>query len=244
MNIEEQKLYSEIFSILIEKKKKEKKKKKKKKGVPSAYNKPRRIKKGEPGYGKKKFVVHARNKDGKTKVIRFGDANLEIKRDSKKRRDSFRARHKCDTANDILSAKYWSCKQWRKKSKVMDSKVFDPKSGKIITESVVVYEYIFENANMRNRYIEYYNKSNQATNFAKKSEALNKVFMEMSRQTEDNLNKQRLFKLYALLKKCKTNETFEDFIQKYQRIIFEIADNIGFQIVNYEDNQNNQNIQN
>ena len=36
-------------------------------------NKPRRIRKGEPGYGKKKFVVVA-SAGGKKKVIRFGDA--------------------------------------------------------------------------------------------------------------------------------------------------------------------------
>jgi len=26
---------------------------------------------------------------------------------------SFRARHKCDTAKDKTSARYWSCYQWR-----------------------------------------------------------------------------------------------------------------------------------
>jgi hypothetical protein len=77
-----------------------------------AYNKPRRIRKGEPGYGKKKFVVLARNEAGKTRLIRFGDANMEIKRDNPARRKSFRARHKCDTATDKLSARYWSCKKW------------------------------------------------------------------------------------------------------------------------------------
>ena len=85
-----------------------------------AFNKPRRIKKGEPGYGKKKFVVLARNAAGKTRLIRYGDANMEIKRDDPDRRKSFRARHKCDSANDILSARYWSCKQWRAGSKVED----------------------------------------------------------------------------------------------------------------------------
>jgi hypothetical protein len=81
-------------------------------GVPTEYNKPRRIRRGEPGYGKKKFVVHARNAAGKTRVIRYGDANMEIKRDSPARRKSFRARHKCDTAKDKLSARYWSCLRW------------------------------------------------------------------------------------------------------------------------------------
>ena len=74
-------------------------------------NSPRRIRKGEAGHGKKKFVVKA-CKDGKEKIIRYGDANLEIKKDSPKRRKSFRARHKCDTAKDKMSARYWSCKKW------------------------------------------------------------------------------------------------------------------------------------
>jgi hypothetical protein len=85
-----------------------------------AFNKPRRIKQGEPGYGKKKFVVLARNAEGKTRLIRFGDANMEIKRDDPDRRKNFRSRHKCASANDILSARHWSCKQWRAGSKVED----------------------------------------------------------------------------------------------------------------------------
>lgn len=87
-------------------------------GAPEEYNKPRRIRQGEPGYGKKKFVVNARNAQGKTRVIRFGDAKMEIKRDDPERRSNFRARHNCASAKDILSARYWSCKQWRSKEKV------------------------------------------------------------------------------------------------------------------------------
>jgi hypothetical protein len=216
MNIEEQKLYSQIFSILIEKKKKEKKKKKK--GVPSAYNKPRRIKKGEPGYGKKKFVVHARNKDGKTKVIRFGDANLEIKRDSKERRDSFRARHNCENAKDILTARYWSCKQWRKKSKVMDSKVFDPKSGKIITESVVVYEYIFENQQFENRIKEY---SKRYTN-------LKDVYLHLLEDLKDEHGGEQNFPEYEqLLAAINGSNTVLD-LMPYKDQMSEISNRIDF----------------
>ena len=65
-------------------------------------NKPRRIRKGEPGYGKKKFVVVA-SSGGKKKVIRFGDAKMAIRR---------------ATAKNKLTAKYWSCYQWRAGSKV------------------------------------------------------------------------------------------------------------------------------
>jgi len=52
-------------------------------------------------------------KDGKEKIIRFGDANMTIKKSDPKRRKSFRARHGCDTKKlDKLSARYWSCKMW------------------------------------------------------------------------------------------------------------------------------------
>ncbi len=61
--------------------------------------------------GPKKFVVKA-CKDGKEKVIRFGDPNMKIKKNIPARRKSFRARHKCDTAKDKFTARYWSCKQW------------------------------------------------------------------------------------------------------------------------------------
>jgi len=87
-------------------------------GVPSEYNSPRRIREGEPGFGVKKFVVYAQNDDGDVRVVRFGDANMEIRRDNPARRASFNARHKCDTADDVLTARYWSCRQWRANAKV------------------------------------------------------------------------------------------------------------------------------
>jgi len=50
---------------------------------------------------------------GKEKIVRFGDANMTIKKNNPKRRKSFRARHGCDKGTlDKLKAKYWSCKQW------------------------------------------------------------------------------------------------------------------------------------
>ena len=52
--------------------------------------------------GGKKFVVKA-CKDGKEKIIRFGDANMKIKKNIPARRKSFRARHRCDTAKDKCS---------------------------------------------------------------------------------------------------------------------------------------------
>ena len=82
-------------------------------GIPKKHNSPRRIRKGEPGYGKRKFVVNAKQGD-QTKVIRYGDANMEIKRDSPARKKSFRARHGCDKnpKPSKMTAKYWSCRNW------------------------------------------------------------------------------------------------------------------------------------
>ena len=74
-------------------------------------NSPRRITKGEAGHGRKKFVVKACS-GGKEKIVMFGDANMEIKKDNPERRKNFRARHNCAEAKDKMSAKYWSCKAW------------------------------------------------------------------------------------------------------------------------------------
>lgn len=82
-------------------------------------NKPSRITKGEPGYGRKKFKVYVKDGD-KVKKVMFGDPNLSIKRSNDAKRRSFRARHKCDTAKDKTKARYWSCKMWEKKRKVSD----------------------------------------------------------------------------------------------------------------------------
>ena len=55
-------------------------------------NKPRRIGKGEPSYGKKKSVVYVMDK-GKVKKVTFGDPNMKIKKNQPKRRSNFRSRH-------------------------------------------------------------------------------------------------------------------------------------------------------
>ena len=74
-------------------------------------NKPFRLK-----GGKKKFGVYVKNpKTGNVIMVKFGDPNMEIKRDDPARRRNFRARHKCDTAKDKTTPRYWSCKFWSKK---------------------------------------------------------------------------------------------------------------------------------
>jgi len=74
-------------------------------------NSPSRISKGEPGYKRKKFKVYVKDGDKVIKVM-FGDPNMEIRKDNPAARKSFRARHKCDTATDKTTPRYWSCKMW------------------------------------------------------------------------------------------------------------------------------------
>jgi hypothetical protein len=70
-------------------------------------NKPFRT----PG-GPKKFAVYVKNGSGNVIIVRFGDPNMTIKKDNPERRKSFRARHRCDTAKDKTTPRYWSCKMW------------------------------------------------------------------------------------------------------------------------------------
>ena len=75
----------------------------------------------------KKFAVYVKNpKTNNVNIVRFGDPNMEIRRDNPKRLKSFRARHKCSTRDDPTTASYWSCKMWEKDKSVteyLDSKI-------------------------------------------------------------------------------------------------------------------------
>ena len=66
--------------------------------------------------GPKKFYVYVKDGD-KVKKITFGDKGgsstgetLSVKIADPKARKAFADRHNCDTANDKLSARYWSCR--------------------------------------------------------------------------------------------------------------------------------------
>ena len=76
-------------------------------------NKPFTLPKGSG----KQYGVYVKT-NGKVKKVTFGDPNSEIRRDNPKRRASFRARHKCDTAKDKTTPRYWSCKFWEKNKTV------------------------------------------------------------------------------------------------------------------------------
>ena len=72
----------------------------------SGYNKP----KSTPGKSKKSAVLAKQG--NQIRLVRFGDPNMTIKKNIPARRKSFRARHRCATAINKLSARYWSCKAW------------------------------------------------------------------------------------------------------------------------------------
>ena len=82
------------------------------KGRKVRLNKPTRISKGQTSFGRKKFQVFVKNKNDNVVRVTFGDPNMKIRKNEPGRRKSFRARHKCDTAKDKTSARYWSCKKW------------------------------------------------------------------------------------------------------------------------------------
>jgi len=85
------------------------------KGKKVTLNKPFRTPKAQ-----KKFGVYVKNDKGNVVLVRFGDPDMEIKRDDPENRKSFRARHKCDSATDKTSPKYWSCQMWRSDKSVSD----------------------------------------------------------------------------------------------------------------------------
>lgn len=75
-------------------------------------NEPRK----SPKEGKKKVVKAC--EDGEENIIHYGDSDYEHNY-SKEAKENFRARHKCDEADDKLSARYWACKDlWGKTKKV------------------------------------------------------------------------------------------------------------------------------
>ena len=72
-----------------------------------ACNKPKR-----QVSGGKKFVVKA-CQNGKEKIIRFGDANMSIKKNNPARKKSYCARSSgIKGAKSKLSANYWSRRAW------------------------------------------------------------------------------------------------------------------------------------
>jgi len=83
----------------------------------------------------KKFGVYTKNEKGNVVLVRFGDPNMEIKRDDPERRKSFRSRHNCSSPGPKWKARYWSCRQWRSGAKVEGSESpCDCKEGECMDE--------------------------------------------------------------------------------------------------------------
>jgi hypothetical protein len=100
-------------------------------------NKPFRLPKGS----NKKFGVYVKNDKGNTVMVKFGDPNMEIKRDNPERRKSYRARHNCSNPGPKYKANYWSCKMWSAKpvSKIAGS-CGKPNCGSVENEEEITLE--------------------------------------------------------------------------------------------------------
>ena len=96
-------------------------------GKKVTLNKPFRT----PGK-KKKFGVYVQNSAGNVIIVRFGDPNMEIKRDDPKRRKAFRDRHNCAEKKDKTTPGYWSCYQWRSGSKVKGDEDFNKTDDTVV----------------------------------------------------------------------------------------------------------------
>ena len=81
------------------------------KKVNKTLNKPFRLPKGS----NKKFGVYVKNDKGNIVMVKFGDPNMEIKRDNPERRKAYRSRHNCSNPGPKWKANYWSCKMWSAK---------------------------------------------------------------------------------------------------------------------------------
>ena len=82
-------------------------------GLNEAEYQGRTVQLGNPMQGDvKKFKVYVKNDKGNVVKVNFGDPNMRIRKSNPARRRSFRARHRCHTAKDRTSARYWSCRKW------------------------------------------------------------------------------------------------------------------------------------
>lgn len=73
----------------------------------------RKVKLNKPMQGDtKKFKVYVKNEKGNVVKVNFGQKGMSIKKNDPERRKAFRARHKCDTAKDKTTPRYWSCRKW------------------------------------------------------------------------------------------------------------------------------------
>ena len=82
------------------------------KGRKVTINKPRRIRPGQTSYGRKKFEVYVID-GSRVKRVTFGQPGMTIKKHIPARQTAFLKRHKCATAKDKTTPRYWSCMAWK-----------------------------------------------------------------------------------------------------------------------------------
>jgi len=105
-------------------------------------NKPFRL----PSGSKKKFGVYVKNPKGNVVMVKFGDPNMEIKRDDPDRRKNFRARHQCDTnPGPKWKARYWSCRMWEG-----GKSVTQVTKGSLAQEMMQMEDDVYEQQNLLN----------------------------------------------------------------------------------------------
>lgn len=106
-------------------------------------NKPFRL----PSGSKKKFGVYVKNPKGNVVMVKFGDPNMEIKRDDPDRRKNFRARHQCDTnPGPKWKARYWSCRMWEG-----GKSVTQVTKGSLAQEMMQMEDDVYEQQNLLNQ---------------------------------------------------------------------------------------------
>ena len=92
-------------------------------GLNEAEYQGRKVQLGKPTRGdSKKFKVYVKNDKGNVVKVNFGHGGtsaakagqktMRIRKSNPARRRSFRARHRCQTAKDRTTARYWSCRNW------------------------------------------------------------------------------------------------------------------------------------
>ena len=101
-NLSDKALYNLTHDVYVDKFVLKEAKKKKKKDPP--IGKPKRG-------GPKAYYVYVRDpKTKRIKKITFGSGGLKAKIRNPKARKAFAARHRCKTATDRTTARYWSCR--------------------------------------------------------------------------------------------------------------------------------------
>lgn len=163
--------------------------------------KPFRISDDEKDYG-----VYVKTDEGNVSLLKFGSAEMENNRDDEEARKNFRARMKCDTADDKNSARYWACKTWT--SKPLDEVLY--------SRSEVEGEKVEKKA-------EYKAKDNAPEQLIKQLEkSINSMSEQAKRQIINSLDKENLTQEEVNYIANNTDEYFKE-----QQVISSVENLLG-----------------